>query len=275
MSKHIRYKYIKQIDTSFFHISSKELDSDLSFIRNNKIKNVVINYISEYKFNNIDFLYQLPDLEKIVVTTSSKNFCLDGLRYCNKLLELKVNNFSNSIVDLSKKKELKILDVENFSKLKSIEDCVNLEKLISGKIPKKNFTRRFWSIFSKLRYLCISNTQNISSFDFLREIDIKSLFLYRCKNVNFLGVDSLFLEDLKIEKCTNALNDREIYKNINLKSLAIIDSFCVESANLVCEMHSLERLILLGKSYFVNGDLSMVGERFKVFSFDEKEHYIK
>ena len=104
MSKHIRYKYIKQIDTSFFHISSKELDSDLSFIRNNKIKNVVINYISEYKFNNIDFLYQLPDLEKIVVTTSSKNFCLDGLRYCNKLLELKVNNFSNSIVDLSKKR---------------------------------------------------------------------------------------------------------------------------------------------------------------------------
>ena len=271
MIEHIRYKKIR--NEGFFHVNSDELSSDISFVRENEIKNVIINFKSEYKLHNIDFLSELPDVEKLVVTTSNKNFCLEGLKFCSNLLELKVNNFSNSIVDLVSNKAVEVLFVENFSKIKSIETCTKLRSFVTGKLPKTILNADFWKVFCDLEYLCVSNTHHINSMDFLRGINVKKIFFYSCKNLNFLEMENLSVEDLKVEKCINAINVDEIFKNENIKSLALIDSFCVKKADLVFEMHNLERLIILGKSHFINGDLSVIKDRFKVFSHDNKKHY--
>jgi len=57
-----------------------------------------------------------------------------------------------------------------------------------------------------------------------------------------------------------------------VKTLSIVDSITINDTKFVDRMDGLEILIVLGGSYFINGDLSNL-KRLRHVSIDDKKHY--
>lgn len=271
---HNRYRHIAGLEEEFFSIDSNELDSDISFIHANKIENLILNARADYKLLNVNWLEKVSRfVKKLIITTPSKTFSLDGLAYCRSLRSLKVNNFSKSSIPIDKIRSLECLDTDDFTKVTGLESSHSLKKIIGGKLPKKYQTKDFWCSFQNLEFLCIFSSKIESGLGFLGKTNLNNLYLYSCSFVDFVGVNEINLESLKIEKCKKIAHENTVFDMQSLKSLILIDSFCIEKPEIILEMNSLIKLIILGKSHFLEGNISILDKKLEVFNFDDKRHY--
>ena len=62
-------------------------------------------------------------------------------------------------------------------------------------------------------------------------------------------------------------------KLAKLKWFALIDSIILKDTNFLKSLINLEVLVVLGTSYFENGDLSNLKGRFRHLGIDDKKHY--
>ena len=81
------------------------------------------------------------------------------------------------------------------------------------------------------------------------------------------------LEKLILSQCPHIQHKEDILLLQTVKWLRLTDCGPIDDCALFCNMPNLEVLIVTGKSYFVNGDLSGMMGRLKHFGFEKKRHY--
>lgn len=81
------------------------------------------------------------------------------------------------------------------------------------------------------------------------------------------------LEKLILSQCPHLQNKEDIYILQSVIWLRLTDCGPIDNCSLFYNMPNLEVLIVTGKSYFVNGDLSGMMGRVKYFGFENKRHY--
>jgi hypothetical protein len=81
------------------------------------------------------------------------------------------------------------------------------------------------------------------------------------------------LEQLKIEKCKKLEHLEDCLMKFNsLKYLSLIDSVPISNAETVSQLKSIEIVIVLGESYFIDGNISWI-KNLRHVSIDDKKHY--
>lgn len=79
---------------------------------------------------------------------------------------------------------------------------------------------------------------------------------------------------LKIGSCKNIEGLEAILSQlVNLKCFSLIDSITLRSTSFVNFLPRLQTLIVLGSSYFEDGNLVNLKGRLKYVSIDDKKHY--
>ena len=148
-----------------------------------------------------------------------------------------------------------------------------LESLVLNSPPHKLLDGQLFSGLSALKYLCLSNLKNLNGLRFLRGSSVKSLLVCYCRNVSLKGISHLNLDALEIANCKCVDRWNEVLEVQSLKTLKLIESIKVKSVDSLCALKNLEVLVVLGSSYFENGNLDAARGRYRHFGFDNKRHY--
>jgi hypothetical protein len=259
----------------YFVIDTDQIDSDIEFILSNRISNVIINGLGKYNLNNIDWLERLDNLilKMYITPPSDCNFSYDGLRWCGNIEKLSINNYGKEFIDLINNLNIRYLFVYDFSKIKNFDLLINIENLTINKAKHSLFSESVFRNFTHLKTLSINESDLSDGLTFLKGLSLNTLCLYWCKKLSLLGLNNLSVLELKIDRCKKVEHVDEIYLSHSLTKLSIIDSFIIESSEDLLILNKLDTLIVLGTSYFTNGDLSLFKNKLKYFSFDDKRHY--
>jgi len=270
-----RLRYVKSTDEFYFHIDSSQLLGDIEYILNNKIENIIINSREEYHLRDIDWLEKISSVVKVIaITTPSKGkFCFDGLKCCVGLQSLKINNYCNVAIDVSNNLNLKSLYIEGFKKVKGTDKLIGLENLGIFKAPKDILDNSIFGRLKKLKHLSISNVDASDGLDFLENSPVTSLWIFYCRKLSLKGIEKLNLDSFEVHNCKNIDNVESLYASQSLKEVKIIDSAKLKKADDFLSLENLETLILLGTSYFIDGDLAPLKGKLKIFNYDNKRHY--
>jgi len=276
MSYMDRLKKLANEDEPFFYVNSEKLKEDIDFIHKNNIKNIFISGYQDYKLHNVDWFNEVGgQIQSLVITPPSNHeFSFNGLRYCTELKKIKINNETNDSIDLSNNKRLKKLSLLNYKFATGIEDLSRLESLVlTNKTPPKLITKETFDRFKNLKSLTLQGVKLSNGLGFLKNSSITTLVIFNCRKLSLKGLLELNISYLDIDRCKNIENEELIYKLKSLKTLKLIDSVVVESADKLNALVDLESLVVMGTSYFKDGNFDSMKNRFMHFGFDNKKHY--
>ncbi len=272
-----RIKYLPERNKAYFYLDSSQLENDIKFIIDNNIDNIILcgEPYSTYNLNHVNWFSQISHIIKDVSITHHKknNFVFDGLKYCKDLSCLKVIHYDNEPIDLSNNVHLKRLDIENCKNIIGFENLVEIETLSLNKTPVTMLCYDTFKNFNNLRHMSISNTDLTDGLDFLRGSSISSLSILYCRKLSLHGIAQLSLSSLEIHNCKNIDCLELIFSLKDLKEIKIIDSAMLDTAENFLKINKLESLIVLGSSYFQDGNLNPLKDKLKVFNYDNKRHY--
>lgn len=277
MAENSRLKYFTDVKEYFFYIKSSEIEKDIEYIKKNKINNIAINKYKGFLSNDISQLRELTHVKKISLEPSDIVDVGDTLAKLKKLeyLHLGVEKVA---FDFSNLPNLKRLYFDYHKNTKGIEHLINLEVLHIYYANKFFFKEDQIGSLKNLKRLEIVKSDDLDNLNCLSKlINLKELEFHYCRSLidfNFLTYLKYKLEILKIGNCKNVKNVEYIDSLEKLKWLAIVDSFKIKNVNFIKNLRNLEVLIVLGKSYFEDGDLSILRERkLRHVGIDNKRHY--
>jgi hypothetical protein len=271
--KHIRYKKITDNSEYFFFINSNSLNEDIAFIQRNEIENVCL---SEYEG------YKLLQILPILILE-----CIRNLRVYVKKIDLKDLNNLTSLEELSVGEEYQNLELTKLHNLKTLyltngrftglHALKSLKELTVVNANPDTFATSNFIEKSAIESLSIYNTKGKINFSFLAKLrNLKKLDLYNIKSEVDLRLFNSFaktLEVLKIEKCKDLRHFEDCFAKFDsLRYLSLIDAVPISSAETVSQLKLIEIVVVLGTSYFVNGDISRLINLTHV-SLDDKKHY--
>jgi hypothetical protein len=271
--EHKRYKKITDNSDYFFFLSSNSLRDDISFIKKNGIANVCL---SQYEN------YTLLDVLPIVGID-----CIRNLRIYVKKIDLRGLSNLTSLEELSIGEEYDNLTFNNLFNLQSLylvngkfSGLQTLKRLKELTIINGNaaaFSVNNFMENSPIESLSIYNTKGQIDFSFLLRLNnLKKLDLYNVKakiDVRLFNSFAETLAELKIEKCKELEHlDDCLAKFISLKYLSLIDSVSISNAETLSQLKSIEIAVVLGTSYFIDGNINWLKDLRHV-SIDDKKHY--
>jgi len=271
--EHLQYKKITENSDFFFFVNSNSLNEDIAFIKENEIKNVCLSQHENYSLLNV-----LP-----VIDIN----CIRNLRIYVKKIDLKGVNNLTSLEELSVGEEFFNLALDNLFKLRflyltngkftGLHSLINLKELTivngdAAALSINNFTGTL-----SLETLSIYNTKGKIDFSFLLKLyNLRKLDLYNIKSKVDIRLFNSFADkivELKIEKCKMLEHFEDCLNNFNsLKYFSLIDSVAVSNAEVIQKLKSIEIAVILGASYFVDGNIDQL-INLKHVSVDDKKHY--
>lgn len=271
--EHIRYKKITENSEYSFFINSTFINEDVSFIQTNRIENLTLSQYEGYEFLHIIPIINIKCLKKIEIFV--KKIDLQGLDKLSSLEELSIGEEYQNL-ELNNLSNLRVLYLVNgsFTGLQSLKKLKELTLVNSNglALSKNNFIEN-----SSIESLTIYNAKGQIDFTFLLKLkNLKKLDLYNVKSKIDLRLFNSFaesLEELKIEKCKEIeYLEYALVKFNTLKYLSLIDSVTIASAENISHLNSIEIIVVLGTSYFVNGEISRL-RNLQHVSIDDKKHY--
>jgi hypothetical protein len=260
----------------FFFVDSENLVENIRFIQEEKIENIALNPFHSYKINNIDWFREVPFIKKAELG-GCYNINFDGLKYLSNLQYLSFNAMKDQKVDFSKISNLVHLSLQFNKNLKGLEELKLLETLAISKGEEFFFNDSNFRNYEKLKILSIVDSKLPRSLVFLKYLhSLKHLELnYIKSNIDLTELETLkgTLEIFKIGYMKKVESFKTISQLLNLKILSIVDTLPIENTDFINQMRDLEILIVIGSSYFIDGDLSKLRGRLKHVSIDNKRHY--
>jgi Leucine-rich repeat (LRR) protein len=266
----------KPINKQILHLDSEDLPDIQEIFEQFEITSIQISQSTGYKLDDVNWLQRVGDkvVYLIILPHSGKKFDFSGLKFCNNLETLLVENYKRSIVDVSQNTKLKTLSITDSDYLQGLENLTVIESLVLDKPSNLFFSSEFLkSEKSTLNYLCVSKPKVQFDIRVFIKQQIKSIFFYQCKDLDINGIEELKLEKIKFDKCTNVKGVHSLQKCTTVKELKVIDSFTLDSIHFIDSMPELKILVVLGKSYFIDGNLNIAVSRLTHFGFDNKRHY--
>jgi Leucine-rich repeat (LRR) protein len=191
--------------------------------------------IYSWKVSDLTSLYKLFRLTSICAQVSLKKEF--DLAHFPLLSTLKIN-LSFMVKNLAACKELEHVNIINYPYM-SFEEMSNLKKLSSMYISSNQIT----------------SMMGICNFTKLQELD-----LYDCKKLKSLaGIkQAKALKNLTITKCKNLNSIEEVGELHGLNSLVLEDCGEIQSINCLRECKKIKRLLLIGETYVINYDESVI-----------------
>jgi hypothetical protein len=271
-----RLRKLANEDEPFLYVDSENLENEIDFIKKNDIRNICIPGYQEYKLHDVDWFSEIgKQIQSLIITPPSNHqFSFGGLKYCTELRRVRINNETNDLVDLSNNTKLRKLSLLNYKFAIGVEALSLLESLVlTNKTPSKLITKETFDGFKNLQTLTLQGVKLSKGLEFLKNSPIDRLVIFNSRKPSLKGLLDLNLSYLDIDRCKNIEKEELIYKLGNLKTLKLIDSVVVESADKFCELVNLEALVVMGTSYFIDGNFDCMKDRLLHFGFDNKRHY--
>lgn len=273
---HERYKWVPGSEKYYFFINSDFLDDDMKWIKENKIENIKLVPSSDgYRIKSIEPILVLNNLKILDVFLEG----IDLSRLCEfrnlenlAIAELNIN------IDISNLYNLKSLYLLYQKNIKGLNTLFALEELILIKGDALFFTDALFSSWLNLVDVTFLSPKMPPNLLFLKNCKkIKALEIYNSRS-HFSILDLIFLKDtleeLKIGNCKQVQGIEEVLPKLaKLKWFALIDSIILKDTNFLKSLINLEVLVVLGTSYFENGDLTNLKGRFRHLGIDDKKHY--
>jgi len=270
-----KFHYDFRTQEYFYIINSEEFDEDLVYIINEGIKNIIVASES-YKWTGVEALLLIPNLKRLFIAVGA--FDMLDLKKLNGISDLDLGEKIPRI-NLSGLTSLNYLSFQYPRKnvFLGMPDLINLNELLIRECRDLQFNwvtnfanfRNLEKLELTLCYLP-EDISFVKSLLELRELEIHyNPKPFRLKNLMYCRK----LEKLILAQCPQFQNKEDIPLLQSVKWLRLTDCGTVEDCSIFYDMPNLEVLIITGKTYFVNGDLSGMMGRLKHFGFDNKRHY--
>lgn len=256
-----------------FKLSSDLFESDLKYIEKNKIDNVLLT-TETYTWNGIEPLLRISGLKTIHLGIGAVE-----LPDLYKLNDVKVLSIGEDCfnVNLEGLKSIEKLYISYRKGLKGLNSLVNLEELEFRECKDKKFDwpKEFLSL-KKLKHLELTLCILPETLSFLEQNkNLETVEIHYCRSE--FSIKSLStlpsLSKLVLAQCPNIKDIENVSTLQSVKWLRITDSGVIKDCSFISKMKNLEVLIVNGKSYFENGDLTQAVGKLKHLGFDNKKHY--
>jgi len=295
-------QFFDQIAGGGIIIEQDKIEQYVSYINDNDIHRVVINYVFGYKLDNINFINECPNIKNLSINSpfikdyspisylknlKSLSLISPFVRDYSPLYQLKLlkslyidrsptkafGKSGNAKLDLALIPYLENLSIYNCKNIEGLDECKNLNKLrlTIYNPPYKNLEEL--TALKNLQNLKIVKS-TINSFEGLGHLQkIKRFDLAYLSNL--INIDDLdnanSLLILRFESCKNIQNHEYVKKLKELKLLAFSNCGNIPSIEFIKHMPSLKAFIFVD-SKVVNGDISpCIGLEYVAFM--NKKHY--
>jgi hypothetical protein len=273
--EHEQYRCVPGGNKYFFYINSDKLEEDIEWILANKIESVRLSKYDGYKLNTIEPILKLKNIKALVIFIEGVD--LSKLHELHELTELTIGELNKSI-DVSNLGKLQDAYLVYQKSIKGLNTLKSLKKLIVVKADITLFSDDIFNSWEKLEELTLLSPKLPSNLSFLRPLkNIKELEINNSRS-KFDVSDMVFVKDsletLKIGSCKNVEGlETTLPKLANLKWFALTDSITLKNVNFVSSLLKLQTLIVLGSSYFEDGNLMSLNGRLSHIGIDDRKHY--
>jgi hypothetical protein len=273
--EHERYRAVPGSSKHYFYINSDTLEQDLQWISDNNIDSIRLSQYDGYALISIDPILQLKGIRSLAIFLQGA----DLTRLCElKTLEQLSIGESSTAIDLSGLEKLEDLYLTYAKNIKGLNTLAGLKKVIIVKAEPPFFSEdnfSFWpdlEDFTSLSSKLPGNLSFVKTSQKLKELEINNTRTeFDASDLSFIKGS---LEVLKIGNCKKIENIENVLPGLtHLRWLALTDSVTLKNTRFADALPELEVLIVLGSSYFVDGDLSDLKKRLKHVSIDDKKHY--
>jgi hypothetical protein len=272
---HKQYRNVPGSNEFYFYLNSDKLIEDLEWIEKYQITKIRLSQYDGYKIKSIDPIFRIKCIKSLVIFIEDAD--LGRLTELNKLEYLSIGekNKNTNVSNLTNLKGFYLFYHKNIIGLSTLKA---LENLILVKADIDFFSEKLFENWPKLRDLSLLSPKLPANLIFLNKC--KSLLALEIHNSKS-GFDVRDLENLKnslerlnISSCKNVHGLELLLPKLrNLNSLVLTDSVSLKSSAFVDSLPYLESLVVLGSSYFQDGDLTRLKGKFKHLGIDNKKHY--
>jgi hypothetical protein len=273
--EHERYKCISGSKKYYFYIGTDTIIEDINWIKDNKIDSVRLSQSSGYRANNLDPILELTNIKYLDIFIEKAD--LSKLTKFRNLIDLGIGEAVEKL-DLSSLNQLRELYLVYTKNTIGLDKLINLEQLILVRAGLEIFKESVFGSWRKLRDLTILTAKFPADLSFLNKNSLlTSLEVCNVRSV-FSALDlyrhEKNLNTLKIGKCKKIVDLEQVIPALkNLQWLTIVDSITLRDSKFVEYLPNLDTLIILGSSFFENGDIDNLKGRVKTVSIDDKKHY--
>lgn len=259
-------------ENEFILCSSTYLD-DIKFIEENGIKTILVTS-DNYQWTDIESIANIKDLNNVILGKGPHN--LLDLYKINGIKRLSINGPEGKI----NFKGLNTVESLFLSYVKGVEGLGTLAQLtdlvlVECKDKKFNWQTEFDGL-KKLKTLELTSCILPADLSFFKQNqNLETVEIHYCRSE--FSIKSLStlpsLSKLVLAQCPNIEDIENVSTLQSVKWLRITDSGVIKDCSFISKMKNLEVLIVNGKSYFENGDLTQAVGKLKHFGFDNKKHY--
>jgi hypothetical protein len=222
-------------------IDPKKIQKIVKYINEKKILSIAINDAYFNKLENLDFLKEIPNVEKISILQDNLN-----LKPIENLINLKSLSFgeTNEKLNLKKFEKLEILGCD-YRKVENLSDCRNLKSISLHFYNQENLIEMQKLINLEMLFLYRTNILNFNGLEKLE--NISKIELHNSPKLESLNGLPNNSEKLKILFIFNAkkLNNYEKLKTLkNIKRLQLVSGGEIENLEMFEKMENLEFLQL-------------------------------
>ena len=273
--EHEQYKCVPGNSKYYFYIDSDRLEEDIQWILANRIESIRLSQYDGYKLNSIEPILRLKNIKSLAIFLQGVD--LSKLCELHELEELVIGEMNDKI-DISNLANLQDVYLLYHKNIKGLNTLNTLKKLTVVKADTAFFSDSIFSSWGKLEYLTLLSPKLPSNLSFLSHLQILKEFEIFSSRSKFDTSDLSFVKDsldvLKIGSCKNIEGlDATLPKLVNLKWFTLTDSITLKSTGFINYLPKLQTLIVLGSSYFEDGNLINLKGRFKHIGIDDKKHY--
>lgn len=265
---------VRKID--ILRVSSDDIEGAIDIIQNKGVNALFLSSTFKYQLTHANWLSEVAHLVKelVIFPVSHEKFDFSIIKKCKNLEILRVSNYKSSHVDISENRLLTFLYVRDGFHFSGFENTHELVDFFIGK-PNFEYLQTVFNIndFVHLKNTYISDCRTFMDLEFLANKKLDSLTLYGAKSIDCKQLADLSVSSLTLKKCKEAIDVEFLQKIDGLTDFRLIDSFTILSARDFLQFPSLNLLVVMGKSYFIDGDLTPMIGRLEYFSFDDKRHY--
>ena len=273
--KHEQYKCVPGSSKYFFYVNSNSLDEDIKWIIENEIDSVRLSQYDGYSIKSIEPILKLKQIKSLAIFLTGVD--LERIAELNGIEELVIGESSTNInlMGLSRLKEFYLVYQNNIRGLSSLQ---SLEKLIVVKANNSFFVENIFKYWRSLSSLTLLSPKLPTDLLFLKDnSNLAELEIFNSKsifNLRDLSFIHSSLEILKIGNCKYIQGIEGVLQTLtNLRWIQLTDSVLLKDTKFIEFLPRLETLIVLGTSYFKNGDILNLNRKIKCVRIDNKRHY--
>jgi hypothetical protein len=230
--------------------------------------------LEEDKLEDLDFLKNYPFLQALDIT-SGTDYHFDFLNFLTELRELSINVQGESKIDLGRLEKLESLSINWRRNIQGIGNCKKLNKIFL--VEYKAVDLSVLSGLESLQQFSIK-TGNLKRLDGLGgNKSLDEILLGNCRSLESIkeinGLQKL--KTLRIERCTR-IDDYENLTDLPaLETLSLVDCKDIKSIRFIRQFPALRKLVLLGNTNIVDGDLLPAKDIKEVFHMHRSHYNIK